>query len=157
MSRPIDPPKFVQATTEDLKPNGTVYICGRKATITNLDFPLVYYTFDAELRERHRSFSAAPELFQVVSRSQAFDESNAAGSRGKQGRKAKVVRRPVDSDSEEEDDSQPRAEAAAATTASSAVAAAASSSSSGGSGGVAAGAGASFLAAFGRRYGAVHT
>lgn len=58
-------PKFRQAELEDLREDEPVWVRGRKALVTMLDFPLVYYRFDGDDFDKHRSYVSSRELFQI--------------------------------------------------------------------------------------------
>lgn len=65
--------QIVQATVDDLQTNATIYIRRRKATITQLDYPLVFWQYDDEVpgegsdekKTYHRSYETYPQVFTV--------------------------------------------------------------------------------------------
>ncbi len=62
-----DRSSLVAASYDDLKPCRTIYVHKRRAVITTVDFPLVYYQIEGESVVKHRSFKSSRDLFEVPS------------------------------------------------------------------------------------------
>ncbi|GAB5358935.1 hypothetical protein AAMO2058_000501500 [Amorphochlora amoebiformis] len=58
--------KFRQAEWDDLGEEKTLYIRGQKAQVTKVDYPLVYWVFEGERSEKHRSFEFDKDMFKVI-------------------------------------------------------------------------------------------
>jgi hypothetical protein len=56
---------LVVASIDDLTIDNLIYVRGRRAIITSLDFPLVFWRFEGETVVLHRSFMSSREMFQV--------------------------------------------------------------------------------------------
>jgi len=57
--------QLVQAAWEDFSIGHSVYVRDKKAEIRMLDYPLVYWVYEGETSEKHRSFIFDEELFKV--------------------------------------------------------------------------------------------
>eukprot|EP01083_Nonionella_stella_P060500 157973_1 len=62
---PIGPPRFAHAEAMDFKVGRTVYVRSKRATIAEVDFPLIFFIYDGTEVVMHRSFAATPEQFEV--------------------------------------------------------------------------------------------
>mmetsp|Transcript_11233 Transcript_11233/g.27619 ORF Transcript_11233/g.27619 Transcript_11233/m.27619 type:complete len:286 (-) Transcript_11233:318-1175(-) len=58
-------PELRQAEWTDFSVGVAIYIRGRRAEVLRLDHPLVYWVYEGEKAEKHRSFGFDKELFKV--------------------------------------------------------------------------------------------
>eukprot|EP00808_Paulinella_micropora_P019480 g65234.t1 len=68
---------YQTAKPADFQPGRILYVRNRKATCNRFEYPLVYFTFEGETLEKHRSFSADPDQFMVP---RTEDSSNSKSS-----------------------------------------------------------------------------
>eukprot|EP00808_Paulinella_micropora_P028322 g48938.t1 len=73
----VDRTAFRLARPEDFQSGRTIYVRWRKATCKNFSHPHVYWTFEGDDRELHRSVSSNPEMFTVM-----LDDHKATAGKG---------------------------------------------------------------------------
>jgi len=64
---------LIQAKWENLSVGSTVYIREKKAEVSRLDWPLMYWVFEGEKSEKHRSFLFDTEIFKVGATKESKD------------------------------------------------------------------------------------
>jgi len=72
----VDKSQFRPATLSDLVEGKFIFIRYRKAFIRRVEYPLVWYLWEDDVIERHRSFLANPEMFTVSKYPFSFSSSS---------------------------------------------------------------------------------
>eukprot|EP00471_Norrisiella_sphaerica_P000803 CAMPEP_0184487834 /NCGR_PEP_ID=MMETSP0113_2-20130426/10359_1 /TAXON_ID=91329 /ORGANISM="Norrisiella sphaerica, Strain BC52" /LENGTH=279 /DNA_ID=CAMNT_0026870245 /DNA_START=98 /DNA_END=937 /DNA_ORIENTATION=- len=64
-SKASEGPKLRQAEWQDINVGLSVYIRKKKAEVLRTDFPLIFWVYEGEKAEKHRSFTFDKEMFEV--------------------------------------------------------------------------------------------